>query len=580
MGEELFSFSPGDKVPGFYGQDLFGTSGQSAAGLPISVLLIGLALSGGGITPDQQFQQIFQETDADTLGGVGGELACMAYDTLQNPDAQDVPVYIASPTPANGAVAAYGQITIAGTWTAAGPIGLRIGGVFISINVQAIDTATTAATALAAAINGTLQGRLPISASSSAGVITLTCRTAGVRGNQHIVFLSQQAGAPPSGLTITITGQTWATGTTATLTTFTVPTVANGYYYKITTVGGTPTFGSVQPTWPTTVGTATSADSNGNVWTCWGQVVNGGGVTLGGGSGLESYTNLLATLASIPGGYGRIALACNDATSLAAFKAAIDADAGPLVGELQHAIAAINTTQAAATSLAQTTLNDPSFQFLFQQSAETHPSRLAANMACERAFHEVADPNFNYDGFVLTSCAPQTQPLDCPLHSQQVAMLNVGVTPLTTVAQQTQVVRSITTKSLTSGQPDYSVLDTGYAVVPYFMLQQLRVAWIGYQKANPRLEPNPDLAAGERQAQSGVATPNGWNAVVTRIFMEAEDGELPGTCPPILFNVENFPPQSSLDPTTAGRLLTIAPCYPTANTHQLAISVNEALAIN
>src|SRR5580700_3574575 len=208
MPFQVFAFSPDDKVPGFYGQVSYGAAGNTSGALTVALLLVGLATSAGTITPDTGIQQIFQDTDADTYAGVGSELACMAYDALQ--DDNDIPIYIASPKASNGATAATTTLLIGGTWTGyTGTIGVRIAGNFVSYNAQSSDTATTAAAGLASAINGFGQGRLPCTATSSAGQVIITCATPGVRGDQHIVF--PVTTGMPTGMTATITGVAWTT---------------------------------------------------------------------------------------------------------------------------------------------------------------------------------------------------------------------------------------------------------------------------------------------------------------------------------------------------------------------------------
>ena len=569
MAVIIAGFSPNDKVPGFYGQVQYGTAGQSGAGLPIALLLVGLASSAGTITADTQIQQVYQPSDLDTFAGIGSELACMGYDALL--DQSNIPIFIAAPKAAGGAVAANAQITPTGSPTSSGTYGIRIGGYLVTTQVNVGDTVANICTNIASNINGANVGRLPITAVATATYVTLTCATPGVRGNQHIVFQVTSLGLP-GGVSFTLTGVTWATGVVKALGTYGVPTVANGFYYKVTAVSGTGTTGASEPTWPTTVGTPVVDNSGANqvTWTCWGQIVNGGGITLGGGSGLETYTNLLNTLTSQ--GYGRIAVACNDATSLSAWKANVDSDAGAMVGYLQHVVFAMNTTIAATTTIAQG-VNDQRFQCVYMQSCETHPSRMAAVMAADRAFEEVSDPNKNYDGYYMNTIAPQSQPLDVPLHSQQVTMLNVGITPLWTVNQQALVVRGITTKSLTNNQPDYSTLDIGFAVVPDFVLTNLRFAWTTFQANNSRVR--GPLASGEKIPPTGVAYPALWNSVVQARLLDMENGNIPGTCAPIIFGVEALPPTTNLDPTAVGRLMSAVPVNVMADLHQVGISVQQ-----
>ncbi|HSY22315.1 MAG TPA: hypothetical protein VK841_09385 [Polyangiaceae bacterium] len=564
------AFSPSDKVPGFYGGIQYGVSGQTAAGLPLALLLVGL-MTTGTLQPDSQVQQIFQSADADTYAGPGSELATMAYDAFKN--APNTPIYITSAKPASGGVASTATIALGGTWNVAGSLTVRIAGTAIPLTVGAADTPSTVATNLALAINGTLSGRLPISTTASGATVVITCRTPGVRGNQHIVFLD--ASLQPSGMTASIVGSTWAATTAYTTTQFVVPTVANGFYYKCTTGG---TSGSSQPTFPTTVGTTVTDGSV--TWTCWGTIVAQNtttGITLGGGVGLETYTNLINTLTNAK--YARHAFAANDASSASTWEGSIDSQALITSGIRQHVVVAINTTLAGAESLGQTTLNDPRFQCLFLQNSETHPARMAAGVAGARALKEVSDPNASYDGAVIPTIMPQSQTTDIPLHSQLVALLNNSVTPLTTQGGQVQIVRSITTKSLTNSAPDYSTLDTGMATTPDFVLDQLSIVWSS-SYANPvtgntRVEPDPLQNSGETTPPPGVAYPRTWTATVQGQLQAMELGRFPGTCPPILYNVENDPPSTTFDAVNK-RLLTIVPCWPTPALHQGLVALNQA----
>ena len=334
----------------------------------------------------------------------------MGYAALN--EQSDIPISIASAKPPSGASAATCTVLVGGTWTVGGTIGVRIAGFPVTVNVGSTDTIATVCTNLAAAINGANEGRLPFTATATSTTVVITCATPGIRGDQYVIFLEPNLPTSgvvwPSGMTLSLTGVTWSVGGVATATTYVVPTVANGYYYKVTTVGSPATFASPQPTWPTTIGTATTADSNGNVFTCWGAILNGGAVNPGGGSGLETYTNLLNTLANQ--GYGRIALAANDATSAAAWLTQINTDAGPLIGFLQHAVVSFNSTTTTAVSMAQTTLNNQRFQVCFEQSSEDHTSVMSAVMAADRAFWEQSDPDKNYDydtGFTMPALHPR-----------------------------------------------------------------------------------------------------------------------------------------------------------------------------
>ena len=132
---------------------------------------------------------------------------------------------------------------------------------------------------------------------------------------------------------------------------------------------------------------------------------------------------------------------------------------------------------------------------------------------------------------------------------------------------------AITSHCLNGSNPDYSTLDVGFAVVPDFVLMYMRGVWAGWQQANVRLR--GPLAQGEPKPPSGVGYPDLWNSTVTSNLMLMEQGTIPGTCPPILYDVENFLPITDLDPTTVGRLMTACPVNVMPDTHQVGVSVQQ-----
>ena len=79
----------------------------------------------------------------------------------------------------------------------------------------------------------------------------------------------------------------WTTGATVTLGSYWYPVtlpVGAYYYYKVSNAGSGH-IGTVEPTWPTTVGATTTPDSNGVVWTCTGLA----GASFGGGETPSQY---------------------------------------------------------------------------------------------------------------------------------------------------------------------------------------------------------------------------------------------------------------------------------------------------
>jgi phage tail sheath gpL-like len=112
---------------------------------------------------------------------------------------------------AGGAVSATGTITITGTATAAGTLTAYLGGIPVSVAVAVGDTAAAVGTALAAAI--TANNDTLVSATSAAGVITLTSRSAGEAFNQvDVRTLYYPNDVIPAGLTVTNSVMAGGTG--------------------------------------------------------------------------------------------------------------------------------------------------------------------------------------------------------------------------------------------------------------------------------------------------------------------------------------------------------------------------------
>ncbi len=563
----IAGFSPTDKVPGAYGEVVYGAGGQSAASIPLVLLLVGLMTSAGNLNADTEVRQVYSESDIATAAGTNSELACMAYDALKV--APGVPMFLLSPQPANGATAATAILTITGTPTGTGTITVRIGGYAVGVQVQSTDTPSTIATNIANAVNGANSGRLPVTASAASGAVTFSCATAGVRGMQHVLFVDTSRIAP--GVTASWYA-TWAATTPYALGAMVVPATANGYYYKCTTAGSS---SASAPTWSTTIG---STVTDGTVtWTCWGKTATSSaaqvGVFLGNGTGTETYTNALQTIVNRQ--FDRIALAANDAVSAAAWKTQLDTQAQVSSGLLQHALCASNDALTAAQSLAQTTLNDQRFQVLWELNAETHPSRIAAAQAALATLTEQSDPAASYDGVVLETVVPQSQSADWPTHSTLVSALNTGVTPLFTYGDGlARICRSITSHCLSASNPDYSTLDTAEARCPDYVLKDLKVYWVTtFQPANPRVQQNP--SASDRRPPDGVAYPDLWSAHALGRLTDMAVGNNPGSSPPILINVGTSSVTSSYDPN-AKRIMSAVNVNVAPANHQIGVSVRQS----
>lgn len=563
----IVGFPSTDFVPGAYGQVKYGAGATSAASIPLKLLCVGMKASNGSGTSVQDAQVDFipDVPTADILYGAGGQLTRCVQGAvgIQGVQVYGAPVAVPSSSPTQASIV----FTITASQTAPETLIVRIAGLTVSVGIGASDTASTIATNLAAAINAV--SRCPFTAVAVGAVVTATCITPGLGGNSYIAFQSLLL-CP--GVSANLGGPLWSTFTPSTTTiatgTYGQPSAAhsNGLYFKATTGG---TVGSVEPTWPTTIG---STVTDGSVtWTCWGQVVTGGGISAGGGAGIENVTNILAFIANQQ--FDRIAICQNDATNLGRWLTQINTQAGPLTVLLQHVIAASNGTLSAATSLAQTTLNSQRFQMLWYLNSETHYSELAGIFGAMRTAAEAVDPDAIYDGNTLPGVAPQSQRADWPIHSTLVSALNNGVTPIsTTPSGQAYIVRSITTHSLNGSLPDYSCLDTSEAVVPDFVLISLLLYWLNvFKPSNPRVA--PDLPANAIPYPAGVAYPKLWSASAQAILTDFANGIVQGlNVPPIIYNVANNPVVSAFDPI-AGRIMSAVTVQPMPGNHQIGQSV-------
>lgn len=173
---------------------------QGPALLAFRALLIGQKLASGS----QAANTIAKITNPDqlvALAGRGSMLHRMALAWFGVNTTTELWVgFLAD----NGAgVAASGTITFTAAATAAGTVCLYLGGERITVGVNAGDAVATMATATAAAINAKTD--LPVTASPSAGVVTVTFRHKGAVGNSYDMRLNYRDGeALPAGVAVTI----------------------------------------------------------------------------------------------------------------------------------------------------------------------------------------------------------------------------------------------------------------------------------------------------------------------------------------------------------------------------------------
>jgi phage tail sheath gpL-like len=154
----------------------------SKAGLPIfagNVLLVGVQLTGPTLShaPANIPLAIASQAQADFAFGQGSQLANMFKAYFRNNFAGSV---YGLPM-AEGTTAATGSITVSSPPTQAGTYHLYVAGTHVSVDVTGTDTPTIVAAAIAAAINA--DKNLPVSATASVAVATITCKGKGIYGN-------------------------------------------------------------------------------------------------------------------------------------------------------------------------------------------------------------------------------------------------------------------------------------------------------------------------------------------------------------------------------------------------------------
>src|SRR5215831_8750270 len=199
----------------------------SMAGFPVShmrSLLVGIMMTSGTGTaaanngvaiPDVPII-CGRQMDADRLFGQGSELASMFHAFFQNNWGNEVwAIPLAEPPAASKAT---GTVTVATPPTEAGTINLYVAGTNVRVNIPATATVNDVANSIADAINSPLyqNKELPVNATSSGAVVTLTCKWGGHNGNMITLrdsYYGKIGGEElPVGLTLTYSNATSGIG--------------------------------------------------------------------------------------------------------------------------------------------------------------------------------------------------------------------------------------------------------------------------------------------------------------------------------------------------------------------------------
>jgi len=171
--------------------------------IPARNLIIAQMTSAGTATPGAINQNIIQPAQATALFGPGSMAEGVVIGYLSTPRGANIPLDVIGISDAGGATKASVTVTFAGTYTAAGTPALNICGVRFYTGTLTTDTPTTTASEFAALVNADPQ--MPVTATTAAGVMTLTAKNAGTEANAINVVVSPAPGdALPAGMTVTV----------------------------------------------------------------------------------------------------------------------------------------------------------------------------------------------------------------------------------------------------------------------------------------------------------------------------------------------------------------------------------------
>ena len=209
----VIGLSTTDFVPGVYLQVNFAAGASAGTSNPISILLMGNALASSpcvtsGLTdgyifgPDVEGLTVATSSDVINMFGSGSELHRM-FMRVASVNKGTTPIYFVAVSESSGS-AAVGTSTFGGTATATGYVRAYIGDSFVDTAISVGDGYVAVAANVAASISSLLT--LPVTASPALGVLTLTAKQKGPRGNS-IRFAIKVVG---KGVGITSSAQNFA----------------------------------------------------------------------------------------------------------------------------------------------------------------------------------------------------------------------------------------------------------------------------------------------------------------------------------------------------------------------------------
>jgi phage tail sheath gpL-like len=520
------------KTPGVYLSVILGGAATSAGAAAKKILLVGNKITttltntapsfsvAAGTQANASPAFIASADDAVTYFGRGSELHRMAKRVFeQYPDALVYGCAVAE----SGGNRATVVCTFATNASAAYSIRCRIAGRTFDVPVASGDTPTVIATAVANAILD--ESDLPVTAQFALGVLTISAKHPGPRGNALYARLSFVDSAGRETL-ITSSSTSSGAGTTGTMS------------------GGS---------------------------------AEGGLYLFTGGTTADDVTNALAAIASTK--YDRIVSAVRDATNVDLIAAHVDSLAAVTSQKRQQWVIGSVDTLANATTLA-TGRNDSRGQIAWHYNSPVPAEEVAAQVAAARLIGdsfaggslvgEASDPAANLDGLLLKSIPTQHDVADRPTDTEIESALNNGLTVLAPSGAFTSVARSVTTRSLDAlSNPSYSVLDTSNVTIIDHVADDLQsdlaTVYAGCKLAS-------DSADGEPPDAPRVVTPS---MIRGRIHYKLKGYESASIIRDVDANLSNL--QVEEDGNVAGRVNAEIPCEPIPGLHVLGGNVRQVV---
>ena len=527
------------KTPGINFNVVLGGPGTSSGAATKSIMLLGnhftSAITGaspsfsvaGGSASAATVVSVPSAADAITLFGQGSELHRMVAAVFaQYPDA----TLYACPVAEASGTRASAVLTFVNAATAAFTIRMKICGITFDVPVASGAAIATISEAVADAIND--QADLPVTAQFALGATTITAKQKGPRGNWIIV---------------------------------------DAYFVAA---------GSTIETRITTSSTTSPGAATTGQWSSTGTL--GSEITLTSGATQDSFVNALAAIE--PTRYDRIVGACIEATNIGRIVTHINTNAGPTVQLLEQAIVPSVDTYANAVTLA-TGQNASRLQVAWHHASTLPAPELAAQVAAARlngdaglgGFRagEAVDPAANLDGIDLASVTMQRVPADRPTATEVENALNNGLTVIGASSSRPgygAITRSITSRSLASGVPNYAVIDTAYVTVCDHVADDLR-SYLTSQLAGAKL--GADLANGQPASRApNVTTPS---IIRSLILARLYSYESNGATRDVTLNAGLLAVEA--DSVTPGRVNCEIPVEPVSALHGVAGNVRQLASL-